>query len=129
MMQIVISNTSDKPIYQQLVDQITAQILKGELKSDQGLPPIRTVAKELRISIITVKKAWEQLERSGFIYTVVGRGSFVANLPDESLLSKRDTLVTEKMRKDIAYYREMGLTLEEIVLAVESVYRGDPGDS
>ncbi len=126
-MQIVISNTSDKPIYQQLVDQITAQIMKGELGSDQGLPPIRTVAKELRISIITVKKAWEQLERSGLIYTVVGRGSFVANLPEGSLLSKRDTLVTEKMRKDIAYYREMGLTLEEIVRAVESVYDGDTG--
>ncbi|MDX1358209.1 MAG: GntR family transcriptional regulator, partial [Clostridia bacterium] len=59
-MDIVISNTSDKPIYRQLFEQISAQIIKGQLSGGEGLPPIRTVAKELRISIITVKKAWEE---------------------------------------------------------------------
>ena len=122
MINIVISNTSNKPIYQQLIDQISAQILKGELDSDFGLPPIRTVAKELRISIITVKKAWEQLEREGFIYTVVGRGCFVADLSKDELTSKRDDLVTIKMLKDIAYYKEIGLSLQEIIEALEKLY-------
>jgi GntR family transcriptional regulator len=122
MINIIISNTSDKPIYQQLIDQISAQILKGALDSDFGLPPIRTVAKELRISIITVKKAWEQLEREGFIYTVVGRGCFVAELSKDELTSKRDDLVTVKMVKDIAYYKEIGLSLPEIVEAIEKLY-------
>ncbi len=122
MINIIIANTSDKPIYQQLIDQISAQILKGELDSDFGLPPIRTVAKELRISIITVKKAWEQLEREGFIYTVVGRGCFVADLSKDELTSKRDDLVTIKMLKDIAYYKEIGLSLQEIIEALEKLY-------
>ena len=125
MINIVISNTSDKPIYQQLIDQISAQILKGELNSDFGLPPIRTFAKELRISIITVKKAWEQLEREGFIYTVVGRGCFVADLSKNELTDKRDDLVTIKMLKDIAYYKEIGLSLPEIIEAMEKLYNQD----
>ena len=66
-MDIIISNTSDKPIYQQIYEQISAQIIKGELESNFWLPSIRTIAKELRISVITVKKAWEELERMGFI--------------------------------------------------------------
>jgi hypothetical protein len=73
-MNIVISIMSDKPIYQQLFEQISAQIIKGELEKDFCLPPIRTVAKELRISVITVKKAWEGLERRGFIYKWLERG-------------------------------------------------------
>ena len=80
MTGINISNTSDKPIYQQLFEQISSMILNGELKSDFNLPSIRTAAKELRISVITVKKAWEELERSGLIYPVAGKGCFIADI-------------------------------------------------
>ena len=80
MINIIISGTSDKPIYQQIFDQLGAQIIRGELAPGTMLPPIRTVAKELRISVITVKKAWEMLEQLGFIYSMVGRGCFVAEL-------------------------------------------------
>ncbi|NQT58049.1 MAG: GntR family transcriptional regulator [Bacteroidetes bacterium] len=121
-MNIVISNTSDKPIYQQMIDQISGQIIRGELSSDQGLPPIRTVAKELRVSIITVKKAWEQLERDGFIYSMVGRGCFVADLLKTDLVIKRDDLITVKMLKDIDYYKEMGLSLQEIIEAIKKLF-------
>ncbi len=122
MIQIVLSNTSGVPIYQQLFDQVSAQIIKGELESGSALPPIRTTAKELRVSIITIKKAWEMLERDGFICTVVGRGSFIAPLSLTELTDKRDDLVREKMVKDIEYYKRLGLTLEELTEAITRMY-------
>jgi GntR family transcriptional regulator len=121
-MNIVISNTSDKPIYQQLFDQISAQIIKGELKSGDALPPIRTVAKELRISIITVKTAWEELERQGFIYSMVGRGCFVSDLSGAARHGKRRELIGHKLKKDIAYYRSLGLSLSDIVELIKEYY-------
>lgn len=121
-MDIVISNTSDKPIYQQIFDQISSQIIKGELNRNFRLPPIRTVAKELRVSIITIKKAWEELERQGFIYSMVGRGCFVADLSTGALVSKRKELIKKKMLKDIEYYKELGLSLEDIIKSVKSLY-------
>lgn len=123
-MNIIISNTSGKPIYQQLFEQISAQIIKGKLEKDFCLPPIRTVAKELRISVIPVKKAWEELERAGFIYTMVGRGCFVAPLLPDELSGKRDELAIEKLKKDIAYYKELGLTLEELLGLIRRYYGG-----
>ena len=122
MMNIVISGASDKPIYQQIFDQVSGQIVRGELAPGAMLPPIRTVAKELRISVITIKKAWEELERLGFIYTMVGRGCFVADLSAGDLMGKRSALLEEKIDKDIAYYKSLGLTLDEIIEAVRKYY-------
>ncbi len=122
MMNIVISGASDKPIYQQIFDQVSGQIVRGELAPGTMLPPIRTVAKELRISVITIKKAWEELERHGFIYTMVGRGCFVADLTVKDIRGKRSALLEEKIRKDIEYYRSLGLTLDEIIEAVKKYY-------
>ncbi len=113
-MDIVIVNTSDKPIYQQIYEQISAQIIKGELQSDICLPPIRTVAAELRISVITVKKAWETLEQKGFIYTMAGKGCFVAPLHPNELSDKRSSIVAEKVKKDVEYYKTLGLSLDEL---------------
>ena len=121
-MNIVINNTSDKPIYQQIFEQISSQIIKGELKRDYCLPPIRTVAKELRISVITIKKAWEELERGGFIYTMAGKGCFVAPLQPHDLDSKRSSMAEEKIKKDIEYYKSLGLTLEEIIDMIKRHY-------
>ncbi len=124
MINIVISNTSDKPIYQQIFEQISSQIIKGELERDFCLPPIRTVAKELRISVITIKKAWEELERSGFIYTMAGKGCFVAPLQPGDLSSKRDELAYEKIKKDVEYYKSLGLSLGDVVEMIKKVYNG-----
>lgn len=121
-MNIVLSTTSGKPIYQQIFEQISAQILTGELIRDESLPPIRTVAKELRISVITVKKAWEELERMGFIYSMVGRGCFIAPLRPDELASKRIELANEKMKKDIEYYRGLGLSAEDIMEMIKKGY-------
>lgn len=122
MMNIVINNTSDKPIYQQIFEQISSQIIKGELEKDYCLPPIRTVAKELRISVITIKKAWEELERGGFIYTMVGKGCFVAPLQQGDLDTKRYDMAHEKLKKDIAYYKSLGLKLSEIIELITKLY-------
>jgi len=122
MMNIAISNTSDKPIYQQLFDQISSQIIKGDIESGYCLPPIRTAALELRVSIITVKKAWEELERLGFIYTMVGRGCFVADLSAEEAINKRDDLISKKLKKDIEYYKELGLSVDEMVELIKKNY-------
>ena len=76
-MDIIISNDSDKPIYEQITSQIKNQIMQGSLREGDALPSMRTLAKELRISVITTKRAYEELEREGFITTVVGKGSFI----------------------------------------------------
>lgn len=122
-MDITISNSSDKPIYEQLFDQISAQIIKGELPPEFALPPIRTMAKELQVSVITVKKAWEELERLGFIYSVVGRGCFVARLTSVEIEEKKNSLVDTKMKKDVAYYKQLGLKKQDIIKAVERSYK------
>ena len=125
-MNITILNTSDKPIYQQIFDQISSQIIKGELEPGYALPPIRSAALELRVSIITVKKAWEELERQGLIYTMVGRGCFVADLSQNDVLSKRDRLIEEKLEKDVAYYKALGLSLDELVaMMIKSYSKND----
>ncbi|MFC5702742.1 GntR family transcriptional regulator [Cohnella faecalis] len=121
-MNIAISNTSEKPIYQQLFEQISAQILKGELESGYCLPPIRQAAQELRISIITVKKAWEELERCGLINTVTGKGCFVAEFSPDEMLRIRNETILKQMVSDIEYYKSFGLTLDEVVSLLRGVY-------
>ena len=77
LMNILISNSSDKPIYEQIANQIKQMIINGELEAGASLPSMRVLAKELRISVITTKRAYEDLERDGFIYSVVGKGTYV----------------------------------------------------
>ncbi len=121
-MDIVLSTKSDKPIYSQIYEQIAAQIMNGELAAGEKLPPIRTVALNLRISVIPVKQAWEELEREGFISTVVGRGTFVSELAGHEISGKRNAAAEELLSRDVAACREMGLNLEEIIEIVRKSY-------
>ena len=114
-MDIVLSQKSDKPIYTQIYEQIAAQIMSGELAAGEKLPPIRTVAVNLRVSVIPVKQAWEQLEREGFISTAVGRGSFVCELAHHEISGKRSAAAEELLSRDVAACREMGLQLDEVL--------------
>ena len=118
-MNIVISDTSDTPIYQQIFEQIRAQIIRGELPSGAPLPPIRTVALELRISVITVKKSWELLEGQGLIATRVGRGSFVASMSDQELQEAKADLLNKNLANDVRHYRELGFSQDEIIKAIQ----------
>ena len=122
MRGISFSNQSDKPIYQQLFEQLSSQILNGELSADFNLPPIRTAAKELRISIITVKKAWEELERAGLIYSVAGKGCFISDLSDNVLDDKKQTLVKAQLEKDLKFYRDLGISKIELIDKIEELY-------
>ncbi len=121
-MDIIVSAASGTPIYQQIANQISAQILKGELEPGAALPPIRTIARQLEVSVITVKKAWEELEHGGFIYGVVGRGSFVSDRHGDELDDKRDQLARARMERDLPFYRELGLTADEVVELVRRLY-------
>ncbi len=91
-MDIIITNNSDSPIYEQIEEQIRAMIISGELKAGDALPSMRLLARELRISIITTKRAYEDLEREGYIESFTGRGSFVKAVSSERM---RETLVFE----------------------------------
>ena len=113
-MNILISNSSDKPIYEQITSQIKQVIISGELEAASALPSMRTLAKELRISVITTKRAYEDLERDGFIYTVVGKGSFVAEKNLEFVREEHLRIVEDYLCKAVAGAKAGGIGLEEI---------------
>lgn len=125
-MNIVISDTASAPIYQQIFEQIRAQIIRGELPSGAPLPPIRTVALELRISVITVKKAWEMLEGLGLITTRVGRGTVVSAMSAQELRETKTDLLERNLAQTIQYYRELGFTRDEIMEAVAAYFAQNP---
>ena len=113
-MNIIINNTSMQPIYEQIVGQIKELILKGILKKDMMLPSVRSLAKDLRISALTVKKAYDALEQEGFVVTVHGKGSFVAGV-NPQLAAEEGRKETEKALEDaIRLGRSRGMTTKEI---------------
>lgn len=121
-MDIIISNQSDRPIYEQIKDQIKAQIMSGELKEGDALPSMRLLAKELRISIITTKRAYEDLEREGYIESYTGKGSFVKSvnheMVKESVMFEIEELMEQMLEKaDIA-----GLSAEELMERMKLLY-------
>lgn len=120
-MNIVVNSKSDKPIYEQLYEQISNQILNGDLPADFCLPSIRTVAVELGISVITVKKAYEVLETNGFIYTRAGKGCFVAS-HKQPLEEIRLQLAEKKLQSDFVYYRNLNITQEEMHQLIARLY-------
>ena len=98
-MNIIISNSSNKPIYEQITEQIKNKVVSNELKTGELLPSIRTLAKDLRISVITTKNAYDELEKEGFVETVPGKGTYVANknvelIKEEQLAKIQDLLHT-----------------------------------
>ena len=113
-MNLWIDNKSGAPIYEQIYQQIKAQIIGGELKEDTPLPSIRNLAKDLHISVITTKRAYDELEKDGFLYTVVGKGSFVARkspqLIREELLQKTE----EKLREALQLAAACRITKDEL---------------
>lgn len=121
-MDIVLSQDSSNPIYTQIYEQISSQILCGKIKSGTKLPPIRTVALNLRISVIPVKQAWEQLDREGFITTAAGRGTFVRDLQTHEIDDKRISAAEEMLVKDVKSCKEIGLSLKEIQQIVQDNY-------
>ncbi|MCM3634011.1 GntR family transcriptional regulator [Paenibacillus camelliae] len=122
-MQIIISNSSNEPIYEQIYSQIKRHILTNELKSGQALPSMRQLAKELDISVITTKRAYEELERNGFIYSVVGKGSFVSEQNNEMIKERKMKVVEEQLLSAVQNSKEIGLSLNELLDLLTMLYR------
>ena len=121
-MDIIITNSSDSPIYEQITSQIKSLIMNGELKEGDALPSMRLLAKELHISVITTKRAYEELERDGFISTVIGKGSFVAGSNHEILKEEQFRLVEEYLQKAVDIARGSGITMEEMADIIQMLY-------
>lgn len=121
-MNIIISNSSDKPIYEQITIQMKQMIVNGELDAGDLLPSMRMLAKELRISVITTKRAYEDLERDGFIYTVVGKGSFVADKNMEFVREEQLKIVEEHLSKAVDGAKTGGISLDELKEIMKMIY-------
>ncbi len=124
-MHLVISNSSSVPIYEQIKEQIIEQIMNDELKEDEMLPSIRSLSKDIKISLMTIKKAYDQLESDGYIVSIAGKGTFVA--------SRNSNLVKEHAQKEIEYNIQKAIDLaarydiskDEIIDLVNMLYEGD----
>ena len=114
-MNIVVSNTSGVPIYEQIAKAIKNEILSGDLKENSALPSIRSLDSELTVSVITTKRAYEELERDGFIYTLPGKGSYVAEQNKELLMEEKLREIEEKLGEAIDIANSIGLNFEELV--------------
>ena len=125
-LNIIISNNSGKPIYEQITNQVKAAILSGELSPGDALPSMRLLAKELRISVITTKRAYEELEREGFVETVVGKGSFVARQNRELLREARLREVEARLEQAVEAARAGGVSLAELQEMLTLLYEGEP---
>ena len=124
-MNVIISNASGAPIYEQIVSQIKAAILKGEVAEGEMLPSIRALAKDLRISVITTKRAFDDLERDGFICTVQGKGSFVAAKNKELIREEHLKQAEEKFAEGVEIARSGGISKEEIEEMFRLILQGE----
>ena len=121
-MNIIISNSSAVPLYEQIQNQIKSQILNGELQSEEPLPSIRSLAKELKVSIITTKRAYEELEKEGYIVTVAGKGSYVCGQSTERLKEAALFEMESKLEEIILVAKKMGIAQGEFIEIIKSIY-------
>ena len=121
-MDILINNSSSVKLYEQIENQIKSQILNGTLMPGDPLPSIRGLAKDLKVSIITTKRAYEELEREGFIETVVGKGTFVSGANADRLKEAALSEMESRLEEIIISAKSMGLTLEECIEIFKNIY-------
>ena len=121
-MEIILSNSSDRPIYEQIVSQIKEMIMKGELKPGEPMPSMRKLAKELHVSVITTQRAYEDLQRDGFIVTVPAKGTFVSDQNQEFIREENLRRIEKILSDAAALGRENGMSLEELKRTLELVY-------
>jgi GntR family transcriptional regulator len=121
-MRLSVIPTSPIPAYRQLYDEILSQVISGELRPGDALPPIRLAAKELGISVITVRTAWEALEADGLIVTRSGSGCFIADLSADELHEKRKTMLNEPLSRLLEAAGKLGFSKEELIELIEKTY-------
>lgn len=124
-MNIIIRNTGGQPIYEQIASQIKALIISGALKEGEMLPSMRLLAKELRISVITTKRAYEELEREGFIISQTGKGSFVAGRDVELIRETQLQKIEQQLSQAVELARMSSVSLEELQELLALLYGGE----
>jgi GntR family transcriptional regulator len=124
-MNIIISNSSGQPIYEQIVSQIKSMIISGQLKEGEALPSMRLLAKELRISVITTKRAYDELEREGFIVSFTGKGSFVAGKNLELIKEQLLKEIEDHMQEIVKLSKDCGLKLDELIEMMKLIHEGE----
>ena len=120
-MEIIISSNTSKPIYEQITSQIKAMIMSGELKTGDPIPSMRALAKSIHVSVITVQKAYEDLQRDGFIETTVGRGSFAQN--KDFYQEEQQRLAEEHLQEAADIGRISGISLENLIELLTIFYQ------
>ncbi len=113
-MDLIINHSSMQPIYEQISGQIKEKILKGDLKEGANLPSVRTLAKELRVSALTVKKSYDTLEQEGFIITIHGKGSFIASTGPEQMMEEKRKEIENEFEHTIRKAKSCGMNHKEI---------------
>lgn len=124
-MDIIISNSSNKPIYEQITSQIKAMIMSGELQTGDAIPSMRALAKSIHVSVITVQKAYEYLQRDGFIETTVGRGSFVSARNKEFYQEEQQRMAEEHLQAAAEIGRNSSIPLEKLQELLSLFYLED----
>ena len=124
-MKILISNTSDSPLYQQIEEQIIDAILKGELAEGEALPSIRTFANDLKVSILTIRRGYDDLEKEGFVNSQVGIGTFVSTTNIDLLRDSKRRIIEQKMLDMIQTAKSLGITQEELNDMMNILYEED----
>lgn len=124
-MDIIISNNANKPIYEQITSQIKAMIMSGELQTGDAIPSMRALAKSIHVSVITVQKAYEDLQRDGFIDTTVGRGSFVAARNKEFYQEEQQRIAEEHLQAAAEIGRVSNIPLEKLIELLTIFYQED----
>ncbi len=127
-MDIILKNSSDEPIYQQIVTQVKAQIMNGSLAAGDALPSMRTLASQLRISVITTKRAYEELERDGYIENFAGKGCFVKRQNTDFLREEGVRQTEALLAKACEKARMCDLTLDELKEMLEIMYEGNENE-
>ena len=122
-MEIIISSNNSKPIYEQITSQIKAKIMSGELAAGQPIPSTRALAKAIHVSVITVQKAYEDLQRDGFIETTVGRGSFVSALNKDFMQEEQQRKAEEHLQAAADIGRANGISLEKLLELLTLFYQ------
>ena len=124
-MEIIISNNANKPIYEQITTQIKAMIMSGELQAGDAIPTMRSLAKSIHVSVITVQKAYEDLQRDGFIETTVGRGSFVSARNKEFYQEEQQRIAEEHLQAAADIGRVSNIPLSKLMELLTIFYMED----
>ena len=125
-MDIILSNTSGKPIYTQITDQVKEQIMSGALTPGMAMPSMRLLARELHISVITTKRAYEDLEREGFLENIPGKGCFVAPQTTDVIAQRRRGEVETQLRAAVEQARRCGMDDAEVRAMLDTLLKEEP---